>query len=40
MTNKTKTCIARSIIKSKFITLDKLREKAEWLQIFLEDISY
>jgi hypothetical protein len=29
MTNKTKTCIARSIIKSKFITLDKLREKAE-----------
>jgi hypothetical protein len=31
MTKKTTTYTARSIIESKFITLDKLREKAEWL---------
>lgn len=31
MTKKTTTYTARSIIESKFITLDKLRKKAEWL---------
>ncbi|KAF3665483.1 hypothetical protein FXO37_10997 [Capsicum annuum] len=34
------TCIARSIMKSEFIALDKDGEKAEWLQNFLEDFSY
>ncbi|PHT75012.1 Glyceraldehyde-3-phosphate dehydrogenase, cytosolic [Capsicum annuum] len=34
------TCIARSIMKSEFIALDKAGEEAEWLQNFLEDIPY
>ncbi|PHU17621.1 hypothetical protein BC332_13316 [Capsicum chinense] len=34
------TCIARSTMKSEFITLDKAGEEAEWLHNFLEDISY
>ncbi|KAF3644127.1 hypothetical protein FXO38_03061 [Capsicum annuum] len=33
-------CIARSTMESKFITLDKVSEEAEWLQNFLEDIPY
>ena len=32
------TCIARSTMKSEFISLDKCGEKAEWLCQFLEDI--
>lgn len=32
------TCIARSIMKSEFIALDKAGEEAEWLRNFLEDI--
>ncbi|PHT34142.1 hypothetical protein CQW23_25942 [Capsicum baccatum] len=34
------TCIARSVMESKLITLDKAGEEAEWLQNFLEDVSY
>ncbi|KAF3662310.1 hypothetical protein FXO38_11233, partial [Capsicum annuum] len=34
------TCIARSTMEYKFITLDKAGEETEWLQNFLEDISY
>ncbi|PHU28774.1 hypothetical protein BC332_00867 [Capsicum chinense] len=34
------TCIARSIMESEFIALDKAGEEAEWLRNFLEDISY
>ena len=30
--------IARSIMESKFITLDKCGEDSEWLHNFLEDI--
>ena len=30
--------IVNSIMKSKFITLDKYGEEAEWLRYFLEDI--
>jgi hypothetical protein len=32
-------CITISLMKSKFIYLDKDEEEAEWLQDFLEDIS-
>ena len=32
------TCITRLTIESKFITLDKVAEEAEWLRNFLEDI--
>ena len=32
------TCIAISIMESKFIALDKAGEEAEWLRQFLEDI--
>jgi hypothetical protein len=32
------TCIARSIMESEFIALDKAREEAEWLRHFLEDM--
>ncbi|XP_073290593.1 uncharacterized protein [Primulina huaijiensis] len=32
------TCIARSIMESEFIALDKAPEEAEWLRNFLEDI--
>ena len=32
------TCIARSMMESKFIALDKAGEEAEWLRHFLEDI--
>ena len=32
------TCIARSMMESKFIALDKVGEEAEWLHNFLEDI--
>ena len=32
------TCIARSTMKSEFITLDKVAEEAEWLRHFVEDI--
>ena len=32
------TCIARSMMESKFIALDKASEEAEWLRHFLEDI--
>ncbi|PHU11800.1 hypothetical protein BC332_18730 [Capsicum chinense] len=34
------TCIARSIMESEFIALDKVGEEEEWLQNFLEDIPY
>ncbi|PHT58631.1 putative disease resistance protein RGA4 [Capsicum baccatum] len=34
------TCIAHSIIESKFIALDKDGEESEWLRNFLKDISY
>ncbi|PHU28755.1 hypothetical protein BC332_00848 [Capsicum chinense] len=34
------TCIARSTMKSEFITLDKTGEEAEWLRNFLKDIPY
>ncbi|PHU02785.1 hypothetical protein BC332_28036 [Capsicum chinense] len=34
------TCIARSIMESKLITLDKAGEEAKWLQNFLEDVPY
>ena len=33
-----KMCIARSTMKSEFISLDKAGEEAEWLRQFLEDI--
>jgi hypothetical protein len=33
-------CIARSKMKSKFITLDKAREEARWLWNFSENIPY
>ena len=33
------TCIAKSIMESEFIALDKAGEEAEWLRQFLEDIS-
>ena len=33
------TCIARSIMESEFIALDKAGEEAEWLRQFLENIS-
>lgn len=32
------TCINQSIIKSEFITLDKIGKEAKWLSKFLEDI--
>ena len=32
------TCIARSTMEYEFIALDKVREEAEWLRQFLEDI--
>uniref|UniRef100_A0A2N9EK44 Integrase catalytic domain-containing protein n=1 Tax=Fagus sylvatica TaxID=28930 RepID=A0A2N9EK44_FAGSY len=32
------TCIARSIMESEFIALDKTGEEAEWLRHFLEDM--
>ena len=32
------TCIAKSTMESKFITLDKAGEEAEWLRHFLEDM--
>ena len=32
------TVIAKSIMESEFITLDKCGEEAEWLRHFLEDI--
>ncbi|KAL0328125.1 UNVERIFIED_CONTAM: Retrovirus-related Pol polyprotein from transposon TNT 1-94 [Sesamum calycinum] len=32
------TCIARSIMESEFIALDKVGEEAEWLRNFLKDI--
>ncbi|GJS87279.1 hypothetical protein Tco_0769915 [Tanacetum coccineum] len=32
------TVIAKSTMESKFITLDKCREEAEWLRQFVEDI--
>ena len=32
------TCIARSMMESEFIALDKVGEEAEWLRHFLEDI--
>ena len=32
------TCIVRSRMESKFISLDKAGEEAEWLRHFLEDI--
>ena len=32
------TCIARSIMELEFIMFDKVREKAEWLRLFLEDM--
>ena len=32
-------CIARSMVESEFIALDKASEEAEWLRHFLEDIS-
>lgn len=32
------TCIARSIMESKFIMLDKASEEVEWLRHFLKDI--
>ncbi|XP_070667839.1 secreted RxLR effector protein 161-like [Malus domestica] len=32
------TCIARSMMESEFIALDKAREEAEWLRDFLEDV--
>ncbi|PHT97140.1 hypothetical protein BC332_33933 [Capsicum chinense] len=34
------TCIARSLMESEFIALDKSIEEVEWLQNFLEDIPY
>ena len=33
------TCIARSMMESEFIALDKAGEEAEWVRHFLEDIS-
>nr|GEU81975.1 ribonuclease H-like domain containing protein [Tanacetum cinerariifolium] len=33
-----KTIIAKSMMESEFITLDKCREKVEWLHQFIEDI--
>ncbi|GJT24052.1 DNA polymerase zeta catalytic subunit-like protein [Tanacetum coccineum] len=33
-----KTVIAKSMMESEFITLDKCREEAEWLRQFVEDI--
>jgi len=35
-----KMCIIRFMIESKFISLDKISEKTEWLQSFLDDILY
>ena len=32
------TCIARSIMESEFIALDKAGEEAEWLRHFLKNI--
>ena len=32
------TCIARSIMESEFIALDKAGEEKEWLRHFLEDM--
>lgn len=32
------TCIARFIMESEFIALDKVREEVEWLHHFLENI--
>ena len=32
------TCIARSMMESEFIALDKASEEAKWLRHFLEDI--
>jgi hypothetical protein len=33
------TCIVRSMMKSKFISFDKVREEAKWIQNFLKNIS-
>jgi hypothetical protein len=31
-------CVTRSMMKSKFITFDKVEEEGEWIYNFLEDI--
>ena len=31
-------CVVRFTMKSEFITLDKARDEAEWIQNFLKDI--
>lgn len=33
-------CIARSMIKSDFIALDKAKKEAQWIKNFLDDILY